>query len=200
MRLSPTVPLVTMLAAAGPAAAAPQQPASPPQAPPPEAGAAAPDTGAASPCAVPEARQFDFWIGEWDLVSRFLLPDGKWTEEKGTDSVRAVLDGCALYQEWKGTVAGQPLHGISITSYTPRDRQWQQAWSDDSGPMLYVFTGGMEGDRMVLSRQVVADGKPVVRRQVFSNIRPDSLDWSYEQSTEAGGWTPIWTIRYTRKR
>ncbi len=195
MRLAPTVPLVTLLAGAAPGAAAPQQPATPPPGQAPPAA-----TGAAAPCAVPEARQFDFWIGEWEMVSRFLQPDGKWTEEKATDSVRPVLNGCALYQEWKGTVAGQPLHGISLTSYAPGERQWQQAWSDDSGPSLYVFTGGMEGDRMVLSRQVVVDGKPVVRRQVYSNIRPDGFDWAYEQSTEAGGWTPLWTIRYTRKR
>ncbi len=209
MRRAPAalVALVAFLLTAAPAA--PQPPAAqtpqPPAAPPPPAAQppAAPPAAPApppAPCALAEMRQFDFWLGEWDLVSRFKQGDGTWTEEKATDSVRAVLGGCALYQEWQGTVAGQAVHGISLTSYAPDQRQWQQAWSDDSGPTLYVFTGGMEGDRMVLSRQVAVGGKPAVRRQVFSNIQPDGFDWVYEQSADGGAWTPMWTIRYTRKR
>jgi hypothetical protein len=155
----------------------------------------------AQPCAGPEIRQFDFWIGEWNLVSRVRAPDKDvWTEEKGTDSVRPVLNGCALLQEWNGTVGGQPLHGMSLTSWLPRSGEWQQAWSDDSGPNLLVFKGKMEDGRMVLTREVVVDGKTVLRRQVFQNIQPASMDWVYEQSTDGGKtWTPTWKIHYSRK-
>jgi hypothetical protein len=185
--------------AAQPPAADGQKPAAAPQ--PTAAPAPAAPAAAASPCALPEMRQFDFWVGEWELVSRFRRPDGTWTDERATDSVHPVLNGCALYQDWKGTVAGEPLHGVSLTSYAPDRHQWQQAWSDDSGPSLYDFTGGMEGDRMVLSRQVTVDGKSAVRRQVFQNIQPDAFDWAYEQSLDSGkSWAPLWTIRYTRKR
>jgi hypothetical protein len=192
--------VATLLATA--AAAQAPAPAPPPgQSPAPPAAAPAPQPPAASaePCALPELRQFDFWLGEWELVSRY-RQGVSWTEEKATDRVRRVLNGCALLQEWRGTVAGQPVEGISLTSYAPGERQWQQAWSDDSGPTLYVFTGGLEGDRMVLSRPTEIDGKPAVRRQVFYNIRPDRFDWVYEQSADGANWTPLWKIHYTRKR
>lgn len=168
-----------------------------------ESGARTPPDAAAaeaSSCALPEMRQLDFWIGEWELVSRYRREDGTWTEEAATDSVRAVLGGCALLQEWGGTVDGVPFHGLSLTSYAADRGEWQQAWSDDSGPALFVFSGGVEGDRIVLARQAAAEGNTVVRRQVFSNIRPDGFDWAYEQSAGDTGWTPLWTMRYTRRR
>jgi hypothetical protein len=205
MRL-PAATAAALLAALLPAGLAAQPPAGDGQQPaaaPPPAVAPAPAAPAAnaSPCALPEMRQFDFWVGEWELVSRYRRPDGTWTDERATDSVHPVLGGCALYQEWKGVVGGQPIQGVSLTSYAPDQRQWQQAWSDDSGPTLYVFTGGMEGDRIVLSRPVVVDGKSAVRRQVFQNIQPDGFDWTYEQTLDGGTtWDPLWTIRYTRKR
>lgn len=156
----------------------------------------------AAPCAGPEMRELAFWIGEWDLVSKVRADPGKdaWTEEKGTDSIRPVLNGCALLQEWRGTVAGQPLHGMSVTSYVPGAGEWQQAWVDDSGPNMYFFRGKMQDGRMVLTREVKADGKTTYRRQVFSNIKPDSLDWVYEHSADGESWTPMWTIHYTRRR
>jgi hypothetical protein len=170
---------------------------------PPPAGAqqAAPAQPAA-PCAGPEMREFAFWVGEWDLVSRVRQDPAKdaWTKEKGTDSIRPILNGCALLQEWRGTVAGQPLHGMSFTSYVPGAGEWQQAWVDDSGPNMYFFRGKMQDGRMVLTREVTVDGKTAYRRQVYSNIKPDSLDWSYEHSADGKTWTPVWTIRYTRRR
>lgn len=156
----------------------------------------------AAPCAGPEMRQFAFWIGEWDLVSRVRADPSKddWIEEKGTDSVRPILNGCALLQEWRGTVAGQPIHGMSFTSYVPSTGEWQQAWVDDSGPNMYHFRGKMQDGKMVLTRELTVDGKTAYRRQVFFNMKPDSLDWVYEHSTDGKSWTPVWTIRYTRRR
>lgn len=174
-----------------PAAGAPQAPA---QQPTPEA----------APCAGPEMREFAFWIGEWDLVSKVRPDPSKetWTEEKGTDSIRPILNGCALLQEWRGTVAGQPLNGMSLTSWVPGEGggEWQQAWVDDSGPNMYFFRGKMADGKMVLTRELSVDGKTAYRRQVFSNIKPDSLDWVYEHSADGKSWTPVWTIHYTRRR
>jgi hypothetical protein len=36
---------------------------------------------------------------------------------------------------------------------------------------------------------------------VFFNIKPDSLDWSWEASTDGGKtWTVQWPIHYARKK
>lgn len=205
MRLEKTASaalLAAMLAA--PSASAQQTGAPAAQQPSSQAAPQAVPPAAPAPCAAPEMRQFDFWVGEWEIVGRLRTDKEKdtWTpEEKGTDSVRVVLDGCALLQEWRGIVGGQTVHGLSLTSYSPQTGEWQQAWSDNTAPMLYQFTGRMEGDRMVLTRKVdMGGGKTVLKRQVFYNIQRENFDWVYEESEDGGKtWHPSWKIRYKRK-
>ena len=64
---------------------------------PPAAGSAA--TPAPKPCSSPEYRQFDFWLGDWDVTEA-----GK---PAGTNRITAILGGCAVREEWKG-VSGLP--------------------------------------------------------------------------------------------
>jgi hypothetical protein len=40
-------------------------------------------------------RDFDFWIGDWDVFG----PDGK---QAGTNSITPLLDGGALAEHWHG--------------------------------------------------------------------------------------------------
>ena len=47
-----------------------------------------------SPCA-PEARQFDFWVGEWNVTTA----EG---QQAGTNSIRLILDDCVLQETWAG--------------------------------------------------------------------------------------------------
>ena len=53
------------------------------------------------------ARDFDFWIGEWDVFG----PQGR---QVGTNSITPLLDGAALAEHWRG--AGG-VEGHSINAY-----------------------------------------------------------------------------------
>ena len=46
-------------------------------------------------CAAPEHRQFDFWIGEWEVTT----PNGA---PAGRNRIESILDGCALRESWTG--------------------------------------------------------------------------------------------------
>jgi hypothetical protein len=138
----------------------------------------------------PEARQFDFWIGEWDLA---------WGENgHGTNSIIPILDGYVIQENFDGRPA-IPLQGLSVSTYTPSLGQWQQTWVDNSGTYL-DFVGGLEDGRMVLSRTVTVGGKAIRQRMVWFNIAAGSLDWNWERSDDGGQtWQVLWAIRYTRK-
>ncbi|MEQ1516386.1 MAG: hypothetical protein ABL931_07860, partial [Usitatibacteraceae bacterium] len=47
----------------------------------------------AKPCLSIENRQFDFWIGDWDVTT----PDGKLA---GTNLIKPILAGCVLHENW----------------------------------------------------------------------------------------------------
>ena len=51
----------------------------------------------ASPCSTPEARQFDFWLGEWDVS----WGDG----QHSTNRVEATLGGCVIQENFDGRPA-----------------------------------------------------------------------------------------------
>ena len=92
------------------------------------------------PCAAPEHRQFDFWVGEW----RVTTPDGK---HAGDNTIEAILDGCALQESWQGASGGR---GFSYNAWD-KDRQvWHQTWVDKQGNLL-LLEGRFAAGQMVLS-------------------------------------------------
>jgi hypothetical protein len=70
---------------------------------------------------------------------------------------------------------------------------------DNEGGYL-DFVGEFSDGRMTLFREATGrDGKKLLQRMVFKNIRPDQLDWSWERSEDGGkSWTVVWPIHYER--
>jgi hypothetical protein len=143
----------------------------------------------ANPCETEEARQFDFWVGEWNLT---------WGEDQhGTNTVTQILGGCVIQEQFNGNPSS-PLIGMSVSSYNHQLEQWQQTWVDNSGGYL-DFTGELRDGKMILSRQAERDGDVFLQRMVFYNIQENSLDWNWERSTDDGEtWEVLWHINYQR--
>src|SRR5882672_4609826 len=80
------------------------------------------------PCSQPEFRQFDFWIGEWEVYST----NGK---KAGNSRISLMLDSCVILEEWKSVnaVKGLIYAGKSFNKYNPASKQWQQTWVDNTG-------------------------------------------------------------------
>jgi len=157
-----------------------------------EGSAGAPPAVQAERCTAPETRQFDFWVGEWDLKS-----------DQGTaiNSIRPVLGGCVIYENFNEVVGqGDLLSGWSVSTYAPARRRWLQTWVDNSGSYL-DFEGEFKDGKMILSREAEAQGKKFLQRMVWHNIGRDSLDWNWERSDDGGkSWQALWKIYYTRKK
>lgn len=151
---------------------------------------------AANPCAVPQQKQFDFWVGEWDLT----WPGGKQGElAHGTNQIRRTMDGCVVEENFNGGDS-MPLRGMSLSTFDTRSGQWKQTWVDNQGGYL-DFLGAFQNRQMILSRAArKPDGTVFLQRMVFKNITRDAFDWSWESSTDNGkSWKVVWPIHYTRK-
>ena len=134
------------------------------------------------------ARQFDFWLGEWDCTWH---ADG--LEHRGTNSVYADLGGMVVVENFDGRPSME-FQGLSFSVYVHQEQCWKQTWVDSQGSYL-DFTGGYEDGAMELRR--TADG--AVFRMRWENVEPDGFDWSYARSDDGGEtWTPIWEIGYSR--
>jgi hypothetical protein len=107
----------------------------------PASAPAAPTTPPAKPCTSPEYRQFDFWIGDWDVTN----PAGK---PAGTNLIKPILDGCVLHESW--VAAGGGFTGQSHNTFDPTRGVWHQTWVDMSGTLL-LLEGRFDNGVMTLS-------------------------------------------------
>jgi hypothetical protein len=152
---------------------------------------------ASPPCSGPEWKQLDFWVGDWDLTWPATGPNPAGT---GTNRITKILGGCVVQENFHGS-GEPPLTGMSVSTFNPQLKKWQQTWVDDQGSYL-DFTGQFENGEMTLSMERTNPaGKPVKLRMIFKNIRADSLDWSWEKSADSGKtWQVQWPIHYVRKK
>ena len=91
------------------------------------------------PCMSEHHRQFDFWVGAWDVTA----PDGK---AAGRSRIESKLDQCVVHEHWFGT--GGSI-GESFNLYNAAAGQWEQYWVDNGGNRLHL-KGGLVGQAMVL--------------------------------------------------
>ena len=154
------------------------------------APAAAQTAATPDQCATPEYRQFDFWVGDWDVT----LPDGK---RAGHNRIEPILGGCALRESWTG--AG----GLSGTSYNVYDRTrkvWHQTWVDGQGNLLQL-EGGLARGRMILEGETVDSAGARARQRItWEPTGPGQVRQLWETSADGGAtWAVAFDGRY-RKR
>jgi tetratricopeptide (TPR) repeat protein len=145
----------------------------------------------AHPCETsPQARQFDFWVGSWEVRT----PDGQLA---GTNQIQRILSGCVLLENWKGVRGGS---GKSLNAFNQYTGKWQQTWVDDAGDIT-EFVDGEYKDQVMRFRAETrsADGKSRLRRLSFFNLGADKVRQFSEQSTDGGKtWSTEYDLTYTR--
>ena len=151
------------------------------------------------PCSSPGAREFDFWLGEWDLTWPAEQTGGDVGETlTGRNSITRLFDDCVIEENF--TTHDGAFRGHSVSVFDEKKGLWRQTWVDSAGAYLW-FTGRFDGEVMTLSTEPTErDGETVINRMVFSDIGPESLEWAWQRSTDEGAnWSSLWNISY-RKR
>ena len=149
-----------------------------------------------NPCTAAQQKQFDFWVGEWDLT---------WPAQNGgvpghgTNNIKRILDQC-IVQENFSSLDGSNLLGTSLSVYDLPSNHWKQTWVDNQGGYL-DFVGDFQNGQMILQREAKGkDGKPFLQRMVWKNVTSNEFDWSWESSKDDGKtWQVNWPIHYKRK-
>lgn len=170
---------VTVLAlASGVSQSTAQQPAAPAAKPP-------------VPCSAPENRQFDFWIGDWEVTT----PDGK---PAGTNLVTRELGGCVLHERWKGKGG---MSGESFNIYSVATRKWHQTWVDDRGTLLQLDGALTDGAMLLQGPERNLAGKPTLDRITWTPKAGEEVHQVWEQSTDAGRtWSTVFHGVYRRRK
>lgn len=136
----------------------------------------------------PELRQFDFWVGNWQVTT----PDGK---VAGHNRIEFILGDRVLQENWTG--AGGYV-GKSFNIYDIPTGKWRQFWVDKSGLSL-VLTGGIVDGSMVLSGERETTNGTVVDRITWTPGDDGSVRQLWETSIDFGKtWTTLFDGLYSR--
>ena len=94
----------------------------------------------ASACSQQEYGQFDFWLGEWDLVS----PAGQSSGDRSRVSL--ATGDCVIEETFIPTSGG----GASRSMYDARTGEWVRIWIEP-GRMLVFVAGGLDNGDMIMT-------------------------------------------------
>ena len=158
-----------------------------------EAPADAAVTVSAAPCqANPQSREFDFWVGEWDVVSL----QG---QALGSNRVVADLRGCILVEHWTN-VGGREGRSINVVDATHDPPTWRQFYVGDAGGVTDYASGSLRDGVMEFRATVPGpDGGPTVRRMRFRPVHADTVHQIIEDERGPGDWVQRFYGVYVRR-
>ncbi len=147
------------------------------------------------PCSAdPVYRQFDFWIGDWDVYAL----NGK---KAGESKIELILDSCIILENWKS--AGSNYAGKSFNTYNAQTKQWQQTWVDNVGGSTEYLQGKFENNKMVFLTTSFPFSKDsmAIRRLTFYNQSREKVRQHGEITKNNGNsWVTEYDLEYRRKK
>ena len=151
-----------------------------------------------TPCTGPQYKEFDFWLGDWEVRSAAgqLLGRNRITKRHG---------GCVVLEEWESANGGS---GSSFNIYDQPTKQWHQFWWDASG--MNWLSSDKEGNPATL-RGGFRDGAMVLMSHpdTLPSIGMNRATWrptadgvrqTFESSSDDGKtWTMSFDGYYKKK-
>lgn len=144
----------------------------------------------AYPCLNSEkAKQFDFWVGEWDVQVN--------GQTVGLNVIEKQQQGCLIVENWKGN-GGQTGKGLNF--FNPILGTWRQSYMS-SNQTIWEMTGEYKDGAMRYTGHVYAsNGQTVMTRVTFYNLEPNRLRHTEDDSRDGGKtWTTSWDAIYIRR-
>ena len=141
------------------------------------------------PCAQPEARQFDFWVGKWEVHANGKLA--------GHNNISRIHGDCTVLEEY--TAEESAYEGKSFNFYDPTDGLWHQVWVDNSGLRLNLSGKFSDGHMQLSGKRVNAKGENVMDRITWTPNDDRSVRQLWEVSSDDGEtWQVAFDGLYTR--
>ena len=137
-------------------------------------------------CESAEHRQFDFWVGVWEVV----MPNGN---VAGRNTITREMNGCVIHEHWAGAAG---LKGESFNIFDRVTKRWHQTWVTDRGNLLQL-DGAFQNGRMQLSGVSGPPDQKVMNRITWTPAPDGTLRQMWETSNDGGkSWTTAFDGSY----
>lgn len=121
-------------------------------------------------------RQFDFWLGHWNVYSN----DGK---KVGENRISIAMNGCVLKEHY---TTDKGYEGESLTIFNQQKQEWHQTWVDNSGTLLQL-DGSWNGKTMTLQGEGRSkEGQPIIHRIKWVPKKNGDVHQIWDTSSDKG--------------
>ena len=144
----------------------------------------------------PRFREFDFWVGDWDVRPTGQPPNGP----PARNTVTLDDNGCVVTEHWKAPSGSE---GQSFNIFDRSYGLWRQTWVDNVGGQ-HDYRGALKNGNMVFAGDTPApNGRPgrIPTRLTFFHISKDSVRQFSETSSDSGRtWQVSYDLMYVRRK
>jgi hypothetical protein len=139
-----------------------------------------------------EARQLDYWLGEWAVTSPGMAG-------KGHSKVYLSQDKCMLIESWGSDTSDH--RGENTMAYNGEDKAWYGLFVDNHG-RAHMMTGTVTpGSAVLQGPSLDENGGAVLKRVRIVLVNADAVEQIWEKSTDNGAtWTSDFKMEYQRKK
>lgn len=148
-----------------------------------------PEQAPAPLCEDDAFKQFDFWIGHWDVST----PDGTIA---GENNITREENGCLIVERWTSVSGGT---GQSYNYYNPATEKWRQVWVG-AGSMIDYEGGLTATGSMKLEGTItyIGTAQTAPFTGEWTRNEDGSVTQHFEQyDAETDAWNDWFTGRYT---
>jgi ketosteroid isomerase-like protein len=148
------------------------------------------DSAKTDSCTAAEYRQFDFWIGDWDVFD----VDSP-AKQVARVHVDRILDGCVLREDYQDTDGHQ---GQSFSIYDASRKVWHQSWVTNRGQLLQLDGGPQASGMSLRAVEQIDNGKD---KQIRGTWRPVEGGVRETAATSMDGgttWNPWFDLLFRR--
>ena len=147
---------------------------------------------APQPCAGPEFRTLDFWVGDW-------VAQDEQGKPIGTNRItRDEYGACVITEHFRMNDGSMVGHSVSI--YRPGLKQWRQNWVDSQGGYFDLIGGPVSGGDHIFALETkrVTEAQPH-QRMIWQDVKADSFTWRWQSRKQAEEpWADSWVIKYRK--
>jgi len=155
--------------------------------------AALPALGAdeAATCAASaDARQLDFWLGDWLVGSPGMAG-------KGHSTVHLSLDKCMTIESWGSDTSNH--NGENTLAYNAEDKSWYGLFVDNQGRVHMMKGNVTPGSAALQGPARDENGRAVLKRVRIVRVSADSVEQIWEKSADNGvSWATDFKMEYVR--
>jgi hypothetical protein len=143
-------------------------------------------------CSAPPYRQFDFWLGDWDVYET-----GDATTPIARATVSRIAGGCGIHERYEQT---DGLIGESILSFNGARQVWQQTWITNYGSLM-VIEGRLRDGALTLEGDVHLANGSSLRQRITWKASGGAVRESAVMSKDGGNtWEPAFDVEFRQRR